>query len=78
MDLIKYTYFPVDLAFDEIQKQHENNCSQLQTNTCKNYWCLLLNLERRQKSVYSTDKTFAVYSVLQLGHTCKSGLPGNH
>ena len=31
------------------------------TNTCRNNPCLLLNLEHRQTSVYSVDKTFAVF-----------------
>ena len=53
----------MNLVFDSKEKQHENICCQLQTNTCRNNQCLFLNLERRQTSVYSADKTFAVYFI---------------
>ena len=32
VDLTEYLYFPVDLAFNALQTQHTNNCSQLQMN----------------------------------------------
>ena len=60
VDLIENVYFSVGLVFGAKQKQQENNCCALQTNTCRNNQCLFLNLECRQTSVYSTDKTFAV------------------
>ena len=35
-DLIENVYFSVDLAYGAKQKQHENKCCALQTNTCRN------------------------------------------
>ena len=56
-------YFLVDFVLIAKQKQHENICCPLQKNTCRHNECLFLNLARRQTSVYSVDKTFAVYFI---------------
>ena len=64
--MVEYACFQVHLAFDTMLKQHENNCNLLLTNTCGNNQCLFLDLECRQTSLYSTDKTFAVKGRIML------------
>ena len=61
---MKSVHFSVDLAFKIILKQHTNFCNQSQTDTCRNNQWLSLDFDCRQTSTISTDKTFAVYTLL--------------
>ena len=61
---MKSVHFSVDLAFEMTLKQHTNFCNQSQTDTCRNNQWLSLDFDCRQTSTISTDKTFAVYTLL--------------